>query len=108
MTGGKLPTITLRRVPPAVRSNPEADRVWRAVTTVVEKMPGINPNTFEMFIKPLTVVGTLDGSLCIHGPRYAASWVRRRYGAMLTLLVRDEGTFSGLSIYEYESAGGTL
>jgi len=85
--------------PADVATHPEAERVWRGVCERLAQI-GLGPEVMANWIEPASAIGIRQGALSIEAPQVTADWIRRRFGSLIGELVRDEGTFTGLRIYD--------
>lgn len=96
------PPLTL---PPAeVRPHPEAGRVWSHVLERLAEL-GVGETAMANWVRPMEPIGVLGNELCLQGPQHVARWHRRRYGRLAGTIIRSEGTFAGLRIYDRPPGG---
>lgn len=100
MTGGALPTLPPPTLPPAeLSSHPDAERVWQHVLERLAAV-GVGETAMANWVRPMGPIGAYGDELCVQGPQRVARWYRRRYGRLTGTIIRTEGTFAGLRIYD--------
>ncbi len=86
--------------PPAdVATHPEAERVWAELVRRIAAL-GVGEAAIDVWIRPIAPIGAHQDALCVEAPRHVGRWFRRRYAPLAGHLVRDEGTFTGLLVYD--------
>lgn len=85
-------------IPADVRPTEDGARVWAGVVEAMREH--LHASSMQHWVEPLRVVGERNGGLCVAADSRAAYWARQRYGTWLGRLVREEGTYRGLFIFD--------